>query len=159
MPRPLFAILACGFLLGSTVSVADDPAADAEKAVREAVTAFNAAYERNDLDTYFSYYADDASLIINSDRLTRAAYETEWREFVASGAAVNQNSLSDIQVTASPAGDAVVARYLLDVLTRQPDGSVAHEPGRETDVWFLTDAGWRIVHLHYSYQPAEDASP
>ncbi|HKX56395.1 MAG TPA: hypothetical protein VJN01_09840, partial [Xanthomonadales bacterium] len=34
--------------------------AAAEQEVREAVVAFNSAYEENDLEAYFSFYLDDA---------------------------------------------------------------------------------------------------
>jgi ketosteroid isomerase-like protein len=56
----------------------------------------------------------------------------------------------DLVVQLSPAGDAAVASYRLDVETKGTDGASTRETLQETDVLFRGDAGWRIVHLHYS---------
>ncbi len=52
----------------------DNPAA---KEVEEIVMAFNKAYAANDLDTYFSYYSDDATAFFNTDRIIVSDYEVE----------------------------------------------------------------------------------
>ena len=112
--------------------------------------AFNGAYERNELDDYFSYYADDATMWFESGRVSLADYKKSWYELIQGGGGVEKNALSDIRVQVSPGGDAAVATYVVDVVTRQADGTKTKEQAYETDVWYKRDGKWKIVHLHYN---------
>ena len=47
--------------------------------------AFNGAYERNQLDDYFSYYADDATLWFESGRVNLADYKKDWYALIKGG--------------------------------------------------------------------------
>jgi ketosteroid isomerase-like protein len=53
----------------------------------------------------------------------------------------------------SPHGDAAVASYLLRLTTQDADKKVHTEDYQETDVWFKTEGGWKIAHVHYSEVP------
>jgi len=135
---------------------ADDPQTrSAAEEVRQLVIAFNQAYEKNDLEAYFSYYLAGATLWTNDEYSTVEAYRATWSEFVATGGAVRKNALSELEVRLSPAGDSAIATYRLDVETMQPDGSVSTDRSQETDVWFRTDTDWKIAHVHYAFQPLE----
>lgn len=112
--------------------------------------AFNQAYERNDLEEYFSYYADDVTQWFESGRASLADYKKSWYELIQGGGGVEKNALSDLQVQVSPGGDAAVATYVADVVTRQVDGKKTKERAFETDVWYKRDGKWKIVHLHYN---------
>src|SRR5262245_23952885 len=81
--------------------------------------AFNGAYEKNELDAYFSYYADDVTMWFESGRVTLADYKKEWYALIKGGGGVEKNTLSDVRVQVSPGGDTAVATYAVDVLTRQ----------------------------------------
>jgi len=118
--------------------------------IEKLVVAFNQAYERNDLEEYFSYYADDVTQWFESGRVDLADYRKSWYELIEGGGAVEKNALSDIRVQVSPGGDAAVATYVLDVVTRQIDGKKTKERAFETDVWYKRDGKWKIVHLHYN---------
>jgi len=118
--------------------------------IEKLVVAFNQAYERNDLEEYFSYYADDVTQWFESGRVSLADYKKSWYELIQGGGGVEKNALSDIRVQMSPAGDAAVATYALDVVTRQVDGTKTHERAFESDVWYKRDGKWKIVHLHYN---------
>lgn len=128
---------------------------DAAAQVRAAVAAFNDAYLRNDLDSYFGYYAADATLIFDSGRVALDDYRSDWYQLIADGGAVESNVISDIRIRVSPAGDAAVASYRLDVRTRYPDGTVVTERAWETDAWFRAGDSWQVAHLQYTTRPAD----
>jgi len=118
--------------------------------IEKLVVAFNQAYERNDLEEYFSYYADDVTQWFESGRAGLADYKKSWYELIQGGGGVEKNALSDIKIQLSPGGEAAVATYVVDVVTRQADGKKTKERAFETDVWFKRDGKWKIVHLHYN---------
>jgi ketosteroid isomerase-like protein len=120
------------------------------KEIEKLEIAFNKAYERNDLEEYFSYYADDVTQWFESGRMELARYQKDWYALVQGGGGVEKNALSDLRIQVSPGGDAVVATYALDVVTRQVDGKKTKERAYETDVWFQRGGAWKIVHLHYN---------
>lgn len=139
--------------LTSTPAAYSSP--DATARVRVAVVAFNDAYVQNDLDAYFGFYAADATLIFDTGRVVLEDYRKDWHQLVADGGAVESNVISDIQIQLSPAGDAAVASYQLEVRTRYPDGTVVTEHAWETDAWFKTKKGWRVAHINYTTRPAD----
>jgi len=153
-------LLSLAIVATSTFSVSA-PAASAEDAAVEEVikhvVAFNAAYERNELDAYFAYYAEDATLWFDSGRVKLADYKKDWHKLIADGGAVQKNAISDLNVQMGPGDTTAVATYQLDVETRQPDGSVSKEHAHETDVWFLGNGEWLVAHLHYTVEPPPGA--
>ena len=118
--------------------------------IEKLVVAFNQAYERNDLEEYFSYYADDVTQWFATGRVSLADYKKDWYALIRGGGGVEKNALSDIQVQVSPGGDAAVATYVLDVVTRQVGGKKTKERAFETDVWYKRDGKWKIAHIHYN---------
>ncbi|MGH9322768.1 MAG: YybH family protein [Vicinamibacteria bacterium] len=131
-------------LAGQTTSQAT------ETEVKNLVIAFNQAYEKNDLEKYFSYYADDVTQWFESGRAGLPDYKKSWSELIEGGGGVEKNELSDIRVQVSPGGDAAVATYVVDVVTRGVDGKKTRERAYETDVWFKRGGTWKIAHLHYN---------
>jgi ketosteroid isomerase-like protein len=127
--------------------------AAAEQEVREVVVAFNRTYEENDLDAYFSYYLDGATMWFNTDFVAIADYKKDWYELIGNGGGVEKNTLSILRIVVAPSGDSAVAAYQLDVQTRMPDGTVTRDHSQESDSWFKVDGNWRIAHLHYTTQP------
>lgn len=121
--------------------------------VRDTVVAFNTAYEEDEVDTYFDYYAPDATVYFDGVRQDLAAYEAEWTAMVAAGGTVEKNELSDIKVQVLPGGDAAVVSYFVDYRLRTPDGETSSSRAYESDVWQKADGKWRIVNLHYSGIP------
>lgn len=138
-------------------SLADEAVdlASAEQEVREAVIAFNRTYEENDLEAYFSFYLDDATMWFNTDFVAIADYKKDWYELIGNGGGVEKNTLSILRVAVAPDGASAVAAYQLDVQTRMPDGSITRDHSQESDTWFKVDGHWRIAHLHYATQPQE----
>ncbi|MEX2495322.1 MAG: nuclear transport factor 2 family protein [Woeseia sp.] len=130
--------------------------AEAEEKIRELVVDFNEAYLQNDLDSYFDYYADDATLWFNSGRTPLSGYKESWYKLIEGGGGVRKNSLSDIKIQMSPGGDAAIVTYRVDVDTQSPDGDISNTIAHETDVWFKTGNGWRIAHVHYTAERSTD---
>jgi ketosteroid isomerase-like protein len=144
--HPMIATILALLLSGAGTVQTASTASEIEKLV----VAFNQAYERNDLEEYFSYYADDVTQWFETGRAGLADYKKSWYELIQGGGGVEKNALSDIRVQISPGGDAAVATYVVDVVTRQADGKKTKERAFETDVWFKRDGTWKIVHLHYN---------
>ncbi len=136
--------------LSLLLAAAGAPQPSTASEIEKLVVAFNQAYERNDLETYFSYYADDVTQWFESGRAGLADYKKSWYELIAKGGGVEKNALSDIRIQVSPGSEAAVATYAVDVVTRQADGKKTKEKAYETDVWFKRDGKWKIVHLHYN---------
>ncbi len=132
------------FLLGGSQN------GDVSEEIRDLVIEFNEAYERNDLDEYFSYYADDLTLWLESGRVTLGQYKTDWYALIEGGGSVESNELSDIRVQVGPDGKTAVVTYVVTVVTRSPEGKRTKEQAWETDVWFKRDGRWKVAHLHYN---------
>jgi ketosteroid isomerase-like protein len=156
MLNPIKALLLFIVLGGSACVLAASPGEAPAEEVTAQVRAFNGAYERNELDAYFAYYAPDATLWFNAGRVELADYQRDWRDLIAKGGRVEKNVLTDIQVQMGPDDSTAIATYVVDVATRMPDGQVSTEKAHETDVWFRVDGKWRIAHLHYTVEaPAQ----
>ena len=141
----------CAFLLISLSAISSaGPRAD----IGELEKAFNAAYAANDLDKYFSYYADDAVLWFPEGRTDIPSYKKMWTAYIGGGAQIQAATLSDYHLKFSPQGDAAVASYLLHLKTLEADKKTTNEVFQETDVWFKAGGGWKIAQVHYSPAPA-----
>ena len=115
-----------------------------------AIKAIDQAYANNDVETYFSYYADDATVYFGNARVDVAAYHKMWIELMAAGGGVELNEMSDLQVQVMPSGDVAIATSFIDNRTRSPDGTTSTSKAFETDVWQKVDGKWKIISLHYS---------
>jgi ketosteroid isomerase-like protein len=131
-------------------------AAEPEDEIRSLVVEFNHAYLQNELDKYFDFYADDATLWFNSGRSTLESYRDGWYKLIDSGGGVRKNTISDIRIQMSPKGDAAIATYQVEVHTEYPGNRLSSQQAHETDVWFKTADGWRISHVHYTSSNADE---
>jgi ketosteroid isomerase-like protein len=64
-----------------------------EAEVRDTVKAFNSAYANDEVETYFSYYADDAMVYFYGARQDLSAYQDEWAAMVGRRAVLESHSL------------------------------------------------------------------
>ena len=67
-----------------------------------AIEAFNTGYATNDVETYFGFYADDATVYFYGARQDMAAYHEEWIALMEAGGGVEMNEMSDLQVQVMP---------------------------------------------------------
>lgn len=122
----------------------------AEAELRDAVRLFNGAYANNDVNSYFSYFADDADMFWGGVRQTKSAYQEEWTATIDAGGAVEKSEASDLQVRLLPGGNAAIASYFVDYRMRTPDGEVVEEQAFESEVWQKIAGAWKVVGLHYT---------
>ena len=125
-------------------------AATAETEVRKVIADYNAAYEKNDLDTYFKAFAPDLTQWFPSGRVDLPTYRADWTKTIQSGAKNEKVEVRDLRVQVSPSGDAAIATYLLRVTFRSAKGAVSTEDNQETDVLFKRNGAWTIVHVNYA---------
>ena len=144
--------LCCGLVATALPAFAQAAAAAAEADVRKVIADYNAAYEKNDLDTYFKAFAPDLTQWFPSGRVDLPSYRASWTKTIQGGAKNEKVEVRDLRVQISPSGDAAVATYILRVTFRSAKGEVSTEDNQETDVLFKRNGAWTIVHVNY--QPA-----
>jgi ketosteroid isomerase-like protein len=121
-----------------------------------AIKAFDHAYATNDVETYFSFYDDDATVYFYGARQDITAYHELWTEMMEAGGGVELNEMSDLKVQVMPCGDVAIATSFVDNRTRDPEGATTTVKAFETDVWQKIDGKWKIISLHYSELPPEE---
>ncbi len=135
-------------------AVADQHSA-VEAEVLDAVKAFNGAYASNDVEGYFSHFADDGDMFWEGARQTASGYHEEWAATIDAGGAVEKNEASDVQVRVLPGGNAAIVSFFIDYRMRTPDGEIVEEKAFESEVWQKIDGKWKVVGLHYTALPSE----
>lgn len=118
--------------------------------IRELEHRLAAAYENNDLETYWSFYADDVSQLWDTGRISLEEYKREWNALVEQGGGVVSGRTDDMRIRVSPSGDVAIVTYVMDVTYRSPSGDLSEGRYYETDVWFHRNGAWKIVHYHFS---------
>ncbi len=148
--------LVAALLMLATRAGAQSPAAaTAEADVRKVIADYNAAYEKNDLDTYFKAFAPDLTQWFPSGRVDLASYRASWTKSVQAGNRNEKVEVRDLRVQVNPSADAAVATYILRVTFRSAKGEVSTEDNQETDVLFKRNGDWTIVHVNYAPAKAQ----
>ena len=137
-------------LLGIAGTAGNRAATKAEQEIRALEQQMNDAYAKNDLQTYFSFYAQDFSQWLPEGRSDLDKYKREWQAYVSAGNSVQAAEVRELLLRVAPSEDAVVASYILHVKTKGADGKIAEEESQETDVWFRRDGAWKVVALHFA---------
>lgn len=131
--------------------MSDDKPTTDEQSVLDAAYALTAAFGAHDTVTYFSMFADNATLVFhNVERVltSRAEYGAEWATWEGDGFRVL--SCRSRHGRAQVIGD--VAVYTHRVTTELQDGDgVATSFERETIVFNRSAGGpWLVIHEHLS---------
>jgi len=119
-------------------------------ALYAAIKAFSDAYENNDVETYFGFYADDATIYFYGARQDVSSYHDQWIAMVQGGGGVEMDEASDLRIQVTPSEDVAVATYFVANRTRYADGTRSEVRAFETDVWQKIDGAWKIISLHFS---------
>ena len=135
---------------GRAPAAAQPATATAEAEVRKVIADYNAAYERNDLDTYFKAFAPDLTQWFPEGRVDLPSYRASWTKYVGAGNRNEKVEVRDLRVQVSPSADAAIATYILRVTSRTAKGVVSTEDNQETDVLFKRSGAWTIVHVNYA---------
>lgn len=137
--------------------ISDNERARIEAEILELESQLDKAYESNDLDKYWSFYADDITQFWDSGRVTLEQYKKEWTALIEGGGGVVETRAEDVRVRVSPMGDAAVVTYPIFARYRGPDGAESGGQFYETDIWFLRDGRWTMVHYHFSSAEEEES--
>ncbi len=71
------------------------------------------------------------------------------------GLAVLEAAVDSLSIRMGPNSDSAVATYDATIKTRQVDGSVENVEAKETDILFKINGNWQVVHVNYTWPPAE----
>jgi len=145
-------------LSGTRIGLAADAQvveAEVNKAVHDMVAAYGGGQAM--LESYFSFYADDVTIIRGaSGRWDKAGYYTHWKEVNAQNGGVAAAEVQDLRIQVSPSGDAAVTTFLMPVTRKFPGGVVP--PGQDanpnitwnmSEVWFRESGKWKVKSLTY----------
>ena len=141
-------------LISFSAMAAHHNSVDAE--LSDAIKAFNVAYTSNDMEAYFGFYADDATIYFYGERHKVSAYREEWTAEIDAGASVEKNETSDVRVQVMPSGDVAVVTSFIDNRTRGTDGETTTVRAFETEVWQKIDDEWKVISLHYTEIPSDN---
>lgn len=99
--------------------------------------------------------SDEISYVNPLGRLQSSEQLEEfWQAFITD--TFSERELKPSNVAIHPAGSgAAWAVFDWEFDATMTDGQPFHTTGWETQIYRLTDAGWRIEHVHYSTPPAE----
>ncbi|MEM8500758.1 MAG: nuclear transport factor 2 family protein [Pseudomonadota bacterium] len=152
-------IISCfGIVLLSFSAMAEHHAKNMAKhnaQLHAAIKSFDRAYTNNDVDTYFSLYANDAIVYFgDNQRVDMVAYHKTWAALIQAGGGVELNEMSDLKVQVMPGGDTAIATSFIKNRTRAADGTKSTSKAYETDVWHKINGEWKIIGLHYNVIPA-----
>jgi ketosteroid isomerase-like protein len=114
-------------------------------------------YGANDLDTYFSIYAEDMTVMRAGGRWTHQGYHDLWTGRVEGGGGNLTAQVEDLVVQVLPGGESAIATFRMPVESRFPEGT---DPSLDprivyymTTVWALRNASWNIISVHWSVEP------
>ena len=141
-------------LIASSAIAEDQGAKNAD--LHAAIKAFDRAYATNDVEGYFDFYADGATVFFGGARQDVDAYHEFWIALMEAGGGVELNEMSDLQVQVMPRGDLAIATSFIENRTRGRDGTTSTSSAFETDVWQKIEGEWKIISLHHSGIPAEE---
>ena len=98
--------------------------------------------------------SDDISYVNPLDRLQSSeGLEGFWRAFLEDGFSERDLRPSDVSIHAA-GNEAAWAVFDWEFDPTTSDGQPFSTTGWETQLYRLTDSGWRIEHIHYSTVPA-----
>ena len=144
-------------LLGSTTVCSAQSTTDTDRAVRDGVRQLVQTYGANDLDTYFSIYAEDMTVMRAGGRWTHQGYHDLWTGRVERGGGNLTAQVEDLVVQVLPGGESAIATFRMPVESRFPEGT---DPSLDprivyymTTVWALRNASWNIISVHWSVEP------
>lgn len=154
-------ILVGATVFGCTASDSNAPTVDltaARAEVETAVTGMLGAYGANDVEAYFGYFADDATLMTNGGSIQPVSdYHESWTRLIGGGGgvvSVDMNAPRTIRMTADGTA-AVVLTEALAASYRFPDGEnegefvVSDSVWTTSITWSKVGGAWQLMHYHY----------
>ena len=150
------ALVACAPADSESPPVVDDAMVQAE--VDAAMNGMFAAYGANDVEGYFDYFQDDATLMTNGGSIQPVAdYHESWTRLIGGGGGVSSLG-ADAPRTIRLTDSGNTAVVLVEGFTagyRFPNPENPGEFNDSSNVWTASitwsNAGgaWKIMHYHY----------
>ncbi|SEJ50730.1 YybH family protein [Frateuria terrea] len=130
-------------------------ATDDAAAIRQAMAAQQAAWNRGEVGTFMQTYKDapDTTFVGSTVRKGYRAILESYRRHYATRAQMGRLTFSDVEVRLLPGTDGkvryavVTGRFHLD---RSAHGEAAQDDGVYSLLWEKTAAGWKIILDHTS---------
>ena len=123
--------------------------AEPEQEVLDVIEAFNGAFAANDPDRYFTYIAEEITVLTpaNPYRVEGIPDDREEFEWGIRTGKSRVGYFQEMQPKVQLYGDVAVVTYFSRG-SYGPEETVAYL--KETDVLVRREDGWRIVHIHVS---------
>ncbi len=135
---------------GTGDRLSDEERASVEREIFALEDRLDLAYRENDLETYWSFYAEDLTQIWDTGYVSLEQYKRDWTALVAGGGGVVDSHTKNMRIRVGPSGDTAVVTYLMIARYRGTNGNETEGRFYETDVWFRRDGRWQLVHYHFS---------
>ena len=116
------------------------------------------AYAANEVEAYFEFFTDDATISTSGgEKQIVTQYYESWKQLISSGGGVSSLDADAARtIRLSEDGNSAVVLYpAAEVSYLFPDGSNSGEFSPSTSVWAETwvwskiNGAWKIIHLHY----------
>jgi len=152
---PSIVLLILGSSLITSEARAQRGVSVAEREVRETMQQYATAYGSNDLDKYFSFFADDMTAWWgtngrNDNPTPKAQYQKTYPDAVKRSGGYESCKLDDERVQVSPGADAAVVSYRLGCIRRNPpSGQQPLVTYQMTAALFKRAKAWKIVHFNW----------
>lgn len=151
-------VLATMVFLATTGTQAQQQSPAAKKGeaeLRDLIKEFVASYGNNNVEKYFSFYADNLTWWGPNGRSTKEAYHKSWADGVKNTGGLASAEFSDLRIQLSPANDLAIASYLLKVKRNNPNPPTRTEfvTYEMSPTLIKTNGVWKVVHLHFQTVP------
>jgi ketosteroid isomerase-like protein len=153
------------FIFATSASAANSKYGAEKAAVDKAVHEIVAAYGEGpaSLEKYFSYYADDMTILKGTGRWTKQDYYNLWKDLNNKGGGVTTAEIQDLTIQVlSPT--VAVTTYMMPVTVRYPN-NVVPEGKPATIMWEISDTWakqadgrWVVKSLTYMQQTRPKAN-
>lgn len=121
-----------------------------QKEVWRVIESWNDAFARNDPDTYFTFIADEITLVLPSGpyRVEGKPDDQEEFEFLLGKGFTKVGFFQEMQPQITVIGDMAFVSYYSRGFYGEVEGQMAYF--KETTILKKTSEGWKIIHIHLS---------
>lgn len=121
-----------------------------QKEVWRTIEKWNHAFRENDPDTYFTYIADEITLVLPSGpyRVEGKPDDEEEFRFLLGRGLTRVGFFQEMQPQVTVIGAMAFVSYYSRGFYGEPEGALASF--KETTILKKTPKGWKIIHIHLS---------
>lgn len=121
-----------------------------QREVWQTIEKWNYAFSQNDPDTYFTYIAEEITLVLPSGpyRVEGKPDDRQEFEFLLKKGFTKVGFFQELQPQVTVIGDMAFVSYYSRGFYGEPEGQMA--TFKETTILKKTPEGWKIIHIHLS---------